>query len=331
MLFRSGKTDTTLMGMGGSIYATENFDGPVPFDRVRDQFAGQVKFAPLYTMNSAGEMTTVPNRHALINDSDDVLNVTSKRYGIHQFSEVLIDNLLTLSSASDTEVDVLGAGLLSNGAVGWVQVQTPTMKIAGDDIAPTITLASSHNGTLVTSYRVGMFRFACSNQIGALRRSDSNQRVYRLRHTMNSRVKFGEARHVLNLLFAEAEDFATDVERLISTPVNDAQFGSMIREINPRPVGEAVTPIAMTRWENRTDALRRLWTDDKRVAPYRNTAWGAVQAFTTWQQWERPFRSTGANGTSTRAARTMTDFLSGRWDKAEDKITSTVLSMVAAA
>jgi phage/plasmid-like protein (TIGR03299 family) len=322
-----GRTDITLMGMGGSAYATETYDGPVPMDRLRDLFAGRVHFSPLYTMTGAGVMTEVPNRHALVNEREEVLNVTSRRYGIHQFSDVLIDNLLTLTSASDGDVEVLGAGLVSNGAVGWVQVQTPTMRISGDEIAPTITLASSHNGTLLTSYRVGMFRFSCSNQIGALRRSGEGQRVYKLRHTMNSAVKFGEARHVLGLLFDEAETFADEVQRLIDTPVDGPQFSTMIRRLNPRPEGADVTPGAMTRWENRVDALHRLWSEDERVAPYRWTAWGAMQAFSTYQQWERPFRSTGSNGQATRAGRTMTDYLSGRLETAESNIADVVLAV----
>lgn len=304
-------TDTTIIGMGGSPYATEKHDGPVPFDRVRDLFDFPVGYGALHaTYND--QQIDVPNRHALIRqDTAEVLNVVSKKYRIHPFSEVLIDNLQTLTDSGEADLQILGAGLLQRGAVGWLQVQAPSMRIAGDELAPTITLASSHNGTLATSYRVGLFRFSCSNQIGALRRTDG-QRIYKLRHTLNSTVQFGQAREALGLLFTEAEQFAADVRELIDTVVTDTQFAQMVRELDPRPTGSDVTPTAVTRWENRLDSLSRLWTEDERVAPYRGTAWGAVSAFSTYRQWERPFRANGADGRTTRLGRNMTDYLSGR-------------------
>jgi phage/plasmid-like protein (TIGR03299 family) len=307
----SNTTDTTIIGMGGSAFATETHDGPVPFDRVRDLFDFSVGYGQLHaTYND--QQIEVPNRHALIRqDTAEVLNVVSKKYRIHPFSEVLIDNLQTLTDSGDADLQILGAGLLQRGAVGWLQVQAPTMQIAGDDLAPTITLASSHNGTLATSYRVGLFRFSCSNQIGALR-SSRGQRIYKLRHTLNSTVQFGQAREALGLLFTEAEQFATDVRELIDTEVTNAQFAAMIRQLDPQPTGADVTPTAATRWETRWDSLMRLWNEDERVAPYRGTAWGAVQAFSTHRQWERPFRANGADGRTTRLGRNMTDYLSGR-------------------
>lgn len=317
--------DITLLS-GNSGFATENFDGPIPFNRVRDLFDFTVQFTPVYT-RQGGEFVEVPRRIALERtDNGRVLNVVSKKYGIHQFGEVLIDNLLTLTSASSTDLDILGAGLLQNGAVGWVQVQAPTVEVAGDEIAPTITLASSHNGTLATSYRVGMHRFACSNQIASLRRRMDN--VYKIRHTLNSRMQFGQAREVLGLMFKESEEFAAEVATLINTSVSDAQWVTIMNRMMPRPTGENVAPAAITRWENRWDAISKLYREDERVAPYRGTAWGAVQAFSTYRQWERPFRSTGTNGDTTRMGRQMHDFLSGKLNASDQKAYGVVRQVV---
>jgi phage/plasmid-like protein (TIGR03299 family) len=320
-------TDTTIIGNGGSPFAREKADGPVPFERVRDLFDFTVSYAPLHA-TVGDQQVEVPNRHALVrDDTTTVLNVVSKKYAIHQFSEVLIENLFALTDATETDLQILGAGLLSNGAVGWLQVQAPTMQVAGDDLAPTITLGTSHNGTLATSYRVGLFRFSCSNQIGALR--SSKGAVYKLRHTKNSRLRIGDAREALGLLFAEAEEYAAEVKRLVETTVTDQQFAEIVRRMNPRPVGEEVTPTAVTRWSNRVDSLRTLWIADERVAPYRGTAWGAVQAFSTHRQWERPFRAQGADGTTTRLGRNMADYLTGRLDDDDSRAIRTVREVAA--
>jgi phage/plasmid-like protein (TIGR03299 family) len=321
-------SDTTIIGMGGSPYATESLDGPIPFHRVRDLFDFTVGHAPVFTMQH-GVPTEVPGRHALVRtDTEAVLNVTSKRYGIHQFSDVLIDNLLTLTDSSDGDLEVLGAGLLKRGAVGWAQVKAPTMRIAGDDLAPIITLASSHDGSLATSYRTGMFRFACSNQVPALRSTRGN--VYKLKHTQNSHMRFEDARHVLGLMWNVADDFAAEVAALIDTAVTDRQFTEIVERLNPRPVGESVAPAAVTRWENNADALRTMWTEDERVAPYRGTAWGAVQAFSTHRLWERLTRTTVETGPMTRAGRQMQDLLNGRLASSERQYVAAVRDVVAA-
>lgn len=319
-------SDTTLIGMGGSNYATESIEGAVPFQRVRDLFDFTVGHAPVFTMRG-GVPTEVAGKHAVVRtDNEAVLNVTSKRYGIHQFSEVLVDNLLTLTDSSDHELQVASAGLLKGGAVGWVQVQAPMLRVSGgDDIAPTITLASSHDGSLATSYRTGMYRFACSNQLPALRKGGAN--VYKIKHTLRSRMRFEEARTVLGLMWDTTNEFQAEVERLIDTTCTDAQFTDIVTRLMPRP-GPDASPSAMTRWENRFDGIRRLWTEDERVAPYRGTAWGATQAFSTWRQWDRPMRTTEANGASTRAGRVMSDFLAGRIDSDDRKAERAIREVV---
>jgi phage/plasmid-like protein (TIGR03299 family) len=314
--------DITLIGNGGSHHATESLVGAIPFSRVRDLFDFTVSYTPVYTVRPDAGFVEVPNRHALVRDGADAdvapLNIVSKRYGIHQFSEVLIDNLLTLTDTPSSDLEIVGAGLLSNGAVGWVQVQAPEITVTGDGMAPTITLASSHNGTFATQYRVGMFRFACSNQLGALHKGTGN--VYKLRHTLNSRVRFTEARAALGLLHQSADDFRREVESLVATTVTDAQFGAIRMALDPRPVGNDVSVHAMTRWENRQQSLRTLWNDDDRVAPYRNTAWGVVQAYSTWRQNIQSFRANSESGTVSRAGRNMQDFLSGRCETQDTRV-----------
>lgn len=313
-------TDTTLMGNGGTPFATRNFDGAVPWGELESLFAPQVHHTPIYT-NRDGKMVEDPNRRALVNVAGDVLNVTSPTYEIHQFSDVLLSNLNGLLDSSAHEVQVAGAGLLNNGAVGWVQVQVPERVVRDDRIASTLTLASSHNGTLATSYRTGLFRFVCSNQIGALRRR--GQSTYRLRHTRNSSLQFDDAREALGLLYKSADDAASQVETLVDQRVTDLEFERIVARLNPQPTpidGQPVSATATTRWENRRDTLRAMWTEDERVAPYRGTAWGVVQAFNTYRQWERPHREMTSTGRRSRLGRQMAEFLGGDLSRADERV-----------
>ena len=318
-------TDITILGNGGSVHANEKHAGPVPFERVRDLFNFTVEYTPLYTHDSGSDsMVALENKQAIRRtDTGMVLNTVSKSHGLHQFSDVLVDNLFTLLDASDTDLQVSGAGLLKNGAVGWVQVQAPCLEAGEGDVAPTLTLASSHDGSLATSYRMGMFRFICSNQIGALRRKSDN--VFKLRHTLNSSMNFTTARNTLGLMWKQAESFNEEVNTLINLSVTDTEFYRIVNRLAPMPP-ESATEAARTRWENRVESVSNIYRNDERVGDFRGTGWGVVQAFNTYRQHERPFRANGTAGSTSRLGRTMTGFLSGAIDLDDQKVTQAVFA-----
>ena len=323
----ANNTDITILGNGGSVHANEKHAGPVPFERVRKLFDFRVEYTPLYTHDAhLRSMVALENKQAIRRtDNGMVLNTVSKSHGLHQFSDVLVDNLFTLLDASDTDLQVSGAGLLKNGAVGWVQVQAPCLEAGEGDVAPTLTLASSHDGSLATSYRMGMFRFICSNQIGALRRKSDN--VFKLRHTLNSSMNFTTARNTLGLMWKQAESFNAEVNTLIETSVSDAEFYRIVNRLAPMPP-ESATEAARTRWENRVESVSNIYRNDERVGDFRGTGWGVVQAFNTYRQHERPFRANGTAGSTSRLGRTMTDFLSGAIDLDDQKVTAAVFAEV---
>ena len=324
-------TDTTLIGNGGSPYATGSHAQFVPFDEVAALFDFEAKFAPLFTTGTDGHLATIPGRRAVVHGgTNHVLNVVSNRYAIHQFSEVLLDNVTALLDTSTRDLGIVGAGLLDNGAVGWVQIApSEGIEVAGDALTPTITVASSHSGKFATSYRTGLFRFRCSNQIGALRRRAGN--VYRLKHTSRSTLRLADAREALGLMFDTADSMSREIHALIDQSVTDAQFVEIVERFSPRPQievvdGEIANAASLTRWENRRDDLLNLWNGDERVG-YRGTAWGAVQAFSTWRQNDRPYRDMG---TVSRPARNMAALLNGQIERSDAALLATVRDVVAA-
>ena len=315
--------DVTLMA-GNSGYANENFAQAVPFGRIEELFNVEAKFEQVYTMRD-GEPQVVPGRHALVREDDgSVLNVVSHRYAIHQFGEVLIDNLLTLMEATGDELEVMGAGLLQNGAVGWIQVRADEWTLNDDTMSPTITLASSHNGTLATSYRAGLHRFICSNQLSTM--SSNAGSVYKLRHTVNSRLRFDDAAVALGMMSQASQDAYAETGRLMSQEVTDREFAAIVEQLDPRPIGDDVSAHAVTRWENRREAISNLYRNDERVAEFTGTGWGVVQAFNTYRQWERPYRKNTAHGEISRFGRAMTDYLSGDLEAADARVIDVVSS-----
>lgn len=326
-------SDITLMGNGGSGFATEKFDGFVPFDRVTDLFDFNAQFSKVYVPSPDGGVAEVPNRRAVVHgDTGTVFNIVSGRYAIHQYRDVLLDNVSALLDTGKGDLGVIGAGLLDNGAVGWVQIApSEGITVNNDTVEPTITVVSSHSGRFATSYRTGLFRLACSNQIGSLRRETRN--AYTLKHTRNSVLRLADARQALALMFDTATEMTAEMQALMEQSVTDRQFLDIVERLNPKPVptvtatGEVVPANegSFTRWQNRTDDLWKMWRDDQRVG-YRGTAWGALQTFSTYAQNDRPYRNMQ---TVNRASRNMGALLAGQIDRADRRVLAAVQMVTA--
>lgn len=340
-------TDTTILavepGETGSKYADRLVTGEIPFSEIEAMFDFEVEYGPCLTTKldddgrpelgiDGGPVTIEVPRKRVIRrtGTNDVFNIVSPSHGIHQFSDVLVRNVRNLLDVPDADLKVVGAGLLDRGAVGWVQVKAPEIVIADDRLSPTLTVCSSHNGRFATSYRTGVQRFFCSNQLGTLRRGGAN--TYKVKHTRHSAVKVAEARRVLGLMFASQAEFVTEVEALSARSVTTREFEAVLRQIVPAPKpgddGE-VSAAAQTRYEKRFNGLHDLWsTADPRIGPAHGTAWGIVQVFNTYTQHERPMRTVGAEGSTTRLGRNMADFLSGKTHTADRTVVETVKEVV---
>jgi phage/plasmid-like protein (TIGR03299 family) len=326
----SKATDITIIGNGGSAHATESENGFVPMHRVTDLFDFDVHFTKVYVPGPAG-VTEIPNRRAVMNrDTGSVYNVVSGRYAIHQFRDVLIDNVTNLLDTAQGDLGVVGCGLLDDGAVGWVQVAPAEgVVVEGDKVTPTLTVVSSHSGKFATSYRTGMFRMACSNQLGALRSSTAS--VYRLKHTRRSILRIADAREALGLMFADAAGFTSEMAELIGTSVTDRQFAEIVGRLDPKPEfrvadGEITNEAAITRWENRQEDLWKMWKHDERVG-FTGTAWGAYQTFSTYRQQDASYRN--MKGVS-RPGRNVASLLTGSVDKADRRVLETVTAVAGA-
>lgn len=328
------RTDTTLLGFNSGSPFGQNFPGAIPVEQVEALFDFTVEYAPMYVPSAVypDSFEEIPNRQAVRRtDNGHVMNVVSKRHGIHQFSDVLLPALAGLLDTGQGELQISGAGLLERGAIGWVQVQAPETMVAGDTFAPTVTVASSHNGKFATSYRCGIHRFRCSNEIGVLRRSGTN--VYKVKHTLNSGFKLGEARSVLELMWTATDDFSAQVAELVETQVTDEQFSAIMHRLNPRPMPtpkSEPTAAVVSRWQTRDDGIRKMYREDERVGEFRGTGWGVVQAFSTWRQWERPVRGNSAEGVTSRLGRTMNDFIAGKIEDADVDTAEVVRQVVSA-
>ncbi len=207
-------------------------------------------------------------------DSGEVLGIFKKGYRIHQFKQWLVQNEATLL---DADLQVGSAGLLRNGAQAWVQIEMEeTLNVRGVEFRPFLTAATSHDGSIATTYVTGAQVVVCDNTLSAAL-AGSDRKQIKVRHSVNSMNKLQDARDALGIVYNVADAFTAQIEALTEQKVTDAMFRKFVQAYtNPKDAK------ATTQMLHKADALMKLWKDDERVTPWKGTAWGVVSAVNTY-------------------------------------------------
>lgn len=259
-----------------------HYAGNVPVDDVRRRLfswsaiPGEISATAL-TADGVVTSGPVPDRTAIMrSDTGAVLGIHSGSYAIHQYSEWLLDTVATML---DDNLSVGSAGLLRGGAVAWVSVEVPDTITTPEGVTfrPNLLACTSMDGSLATTFKRVVTNTVCDNTMSAALRESGE--TFRVKHTRNSGGRIGEARQALNLIHATAEAFEVQVRELCSVRVSDAVFNAWLDATMAVPVEKGR---GQTMAQNKQDAFRLLWNKDARVTPWRNTAWGVVQAANTF-------------------------------------------------
>lgn len=235
-----------------------------------------------------------------------VLHVHRRTYGAHQYTDTVLAAVASMHEITESNMGISAIAWRRNGARFYVQVDLgEPLDILGDLITPSVFIADSVDGSTMAQARVGAFRFACFNQLNAMRREVT---LFKMRHTSKSSTTL-DISAAIEAAFGMRDTFADEVSKLIETTVTDAEFRRLIE--SAFPITDATSAAAATRQEGRRDAMWSTWTSDQRVATLRGTAWGAVQAFNTTRS-HRPVRS-GDSGA--RMIERVVSGVSGRSDQ----------------
>ena len=234
---------------------------------------------------------------------------------IHQFREWLLS---TVGQILDDDLSIGSAGSLRGGAVAWVSVGVPDTITtpAGAEFRPNLLAATSHDGSLATTFQRVVTNVVCDNTMSAAL-AEAGQRV-KVRHSRHSRLRLGETRQVLAVVHTIAADFAADfaaqVARLTATTVTDRQWAQFL----DGHVTPAHTARARTSADRKRGSLGRLWDHDARVSPWRDGV--GVQTVNAYEQTVR-----GAD----RAERTMLRAVDGGTDALDAATLATLRGVLA--
>lgn len=259
-----------------------------------------------------------PSRKTIIRpDTQTILGIFKQGYLIHGYDEWLIKNVEALL---DDDLAVGSAGLLKGGAVAWVSIEVPENIVTpeGVEFRPNLLATTSLDGSLSTTYKRVVQVVVCDNTLAA-GLGEAGQSL-KIKHTRNSDVKLGEAREALNIVHTIGDAFAAEVADLCAVKVGPQDWQRFLDTLIPVPEDKGR---GQTIAQGKHDTLNKLWNNDLRVAPWRGTAFGVVQAVNTATHHEFTVKGTD------RPERNMLRAISGGVDKL-DANTAEVLASVLA-
>jgi phage/plasmid-like protein (TIGR03299 family) len=301
-----------------------HYTGAIPADDViRRLFAWNAISVPIYVNVPDFGMMPVDGRQAIArDDSYAVMGMFKEGYTMHQYRETLIDNMANIIDTSSGDLGIGSAGLLRNGAQAWVSIEVPDNIVTpeGVEFRPHLLACTSHDGSLATTYKRVVTNVVCDNTMAA-GLAEQGQ-AYRIKHSKYSKLKLNDARDALAIVHTIGDDFAAEVAELCAIDVSNKAWSEFLNAHSPVPetAGRSLTMALNTR-----ESLTQLWNSDIRVSPWRNTAWGVVQAVNTYEHHTKTVRG------ATRPERNMTRALTGGVDTLDTDTMSTLRKVLASA
>jgi phage/plasmid-like protein (TIGR03299 family) len=221
----------------------------------------------------------VPNKFWNVRTTDDkIMGMVSGDFNNLQNREAFtfVDNLV---DSGDAKYETAGA--LRGGRVVFMTVKMPkTILVAGEDLHEFyIVFRMGHDGTMAVTAEVTPIRVVCMNTLKMA--SAMAQQRWSIRHTSTMEGKLAAARESLSLSYAYADEFVVMGNQLVATEVTDDMLVKLLEDTMPnRPK----TPEAI-------DHIMELFRESDNIANYRNTGWGAMNAFTEYTDHGRGTRS----------------------------------------
>ena len=243
---------------------------------------------PIITDDGVETLTIdAPDRKAVVRtDTATIMGMFMSGYQIHQPAKWCLDNLDLIL---DGGLEIGTVAVVKGGKLAMLQAELPESRIAtapgAEPVAhrPQITAATSHDGSTSTLYGVGDRVLICENQISVSGLSAFGfDAVTKIRHSSRSLSRVFEVRANLGLVVEEIGDaFDEQFRILCAQHVTDARFEEIVQAFT----GEAKAPEGRSKTiaTNKANALRDLWRDDPRAAPWKNSAYGVLATFNTAQ------------------------------------------------
>jgi phage/plasmid-like protein (TIGR03299 family) len=308
-----------------------HYVGAVPVDDVRKRlFDWHAVEVPIHTGSTSGQFSIpsaapVDGYKAWVHPkTGETLGVHKATRALHQYDEWLLD---TAEPILGEGVEIGTAGVLRGGRIAWVQFEVPEtfQTPEGVTFRPFVLARSSMDGSVATTFSRSITNTVCDNTMAIAATEHGGQRIV-FRASGDNSVKLKDAREALGLIDAAASDFQAQVATLTATPFTHRDFLALADIVVPGERPETQDKRAWSHWERVQEKrayLFDLYRFDERVGGWSGTAFGAWQAFNTYDQHERRLRS------SNRVERNQLYVVKGQQERQDAKILETIMELAA--
>jgi phage/plasmid-like protein (TIGR03299 family) len=322
-------------------HAPRTWAGAVPFDDVHELLAGWEPVVADILDNDTVE-ALIREGHAgadllrMIKESavlpkhkevktPDGYAVIGRDHALHHFGRWLTGSV---AECVGDDAQISSACLLSGRMQASVTIEAPesVQGPGGIVFAPFITLSTSLDGSLQSQANRNTQLPICDNTLAVAREQGIS-----IRHSKNSEVKLGTYRGVVSALARGETDIKVILDDLLSIPVSEGQFGKILDQLVP--LNEDDTPAKKARSSRKRQEITTLYNDDPRVAGWKGTGFGALQAINTWDTHMSQLRnSTGyeMSDTDLRAMRQYAERMHVSRGQSADEKTIDLIKAVAA-
>ncbi len=310
-----------------------HYVGGVPMDDVRKRlFDWHAEERPLHVGSTSGQFSvpesdTVSGYKAWVHPkTGETLGVHKESRSLHQYDEWLLDIAEPILGQG---VEIGTAGLLRGGRIAWVQFEVPETFTTPEGVTfrPFVLARSSMDASVATTWSRSITNTVCDNTMAIAATEHGGQRIV-FRASGDNAEKLEGAREALGLIDVAASDFTRQVGELTATRFTPADFHKLAEVIVPgeRPDGLKKDGRAWAHWakvQQKRTYLEDLYRFDERVAPWTGTAFGAWQAFNTYDQHERTLRS------KNRVERNQLQVVKGSQDRQDAMILKAIMELAA--
>jgi phage/plasmid-like protein (TIGR03299 family) len=204
-----------------------HYAGAIPAEDILARlFSWEAEERKVYVADDSGIPVLDPSRKAIVRpDSGAILGMHSEGYVRHSYSEWLIKHLSALVGG---EAEFANAGLLSGGAVAWVQIEMPENIDTPEGVTfrPFVMATTSFDGSIASLFKPGVTDVVCDNtRAAALAESTP---TYRVKHTRKSAFNLATAAQTIETLHLIGDNMMAEVARLCAIDVTDAHWAQFV-------------------------------------------------------------------------------------------------------
>lgn len=291
-----------------------HYTGAIPVADVEKRlFDWEAETRPVYLGvpddDDGWDKTLIENKKAIVrSDTGRVLGIFADGYEIHRYAEWLLESVATILG---DDLQIGTAGLLRQGGQAWVQVEVPETVSGpgGVKYRPFLLAATSLDGSLSSSYGRSVTNTVCDNTMAIAMGESVRTKFKHRKGERGIQGKIQDVREALDIVFTASDDFARQVDALLTTPINDSQFLGILQDEVPLPDPKKAAGAHGIATRKR-EFIWDLYRFDERVAPWRGNAYGTWQAFNTYRQHESRI-----NKSTNRVEKNARALLSGQQDK----------------